>query len=157
MKIINEKGKLLDGASFTLYSDSNCTKEIKTLKTESGYLMFNNLKDRTTYYLKETDAPDGYRIPLDENGNVHVFKIYVEATPVKGVFDFYIDDVKYTSNQSNDSIYLEGDITNRIIVLTIINQTGKVLPETGSFLMFPLMIMGCGLMIFAYKKLKENK
>ena len=160
VKIIktNEKGKLLDGAEFTLYSDADCKNVVATKVSDSGILTFTKLKDRTTYYLKETKAPAGYRIPLDENGNIHVFKIYAEATPVKGIFDFYIDDVKYTvsTSDSNGAIYLDGTFGNQIINMKIINQTGKQLPETGSVLMFPILIIGCGMMIYAIKNLKKN-
>lgn len=77
----------LDGATFTLYDNEACTT-IHTLKTRDattgawstenavytteadGRIVFTGL-DEGTYYLKETEAPDGYTI------NENVFKVVI--------------------------------------------------------------------------------
>ena len=113
---VNDKGAVLEGAEFTLYSDSACNNVIETQVSDgNGNLKFLNLKPGTKYYMKETKAPEGYRIPVDIFGKVHVCEIYVESTPVNNVFDYYIDGVKYTVNDtdSNKDVYLTGTKSDR--------------------------------------------
>ena len=52
-------------AAFALYSDKALTEKIGTYETVDGVVTIPNLKVNTTYYLKETKAPDGY-YPMPE-------------------------------------------------------------------------------------------
>ena len=112
--------------------------------------------------MKETKAPQGYRIPIDIFGNIHVYEIYVEATPVNNVFDYYIDGVKYTVNDidSNKDVYLAGTKSEREVNMKVVNRIGMKLPKTGSGLMIPILIVAVGLMsysIFSNKnKIKDD-
>lgn len=64
LKKENEKGVALAGAEFTLYEDQACRKEIDRVLTDgNGIAMFENLEVKKKYYMKETKAPTGYRIP----------------------------------------------------------------------------------------------
>ena len=159
---VNDKGAVLEGAEFTLYSDSDCNNPIESqISDANGNLKFNNLIPGIRYYMKETDAPPGYKIPVDIFGNVHVYEIYVESTPVNNVFNYYIDGTKYTINDtnSNNDIYLAGTKNDREVNLKVVNTIGMKLPKTGSFLMIPLVMVGIGLMsysIFSSKKKKLN-
>ena len=158
---VNDDGKPLDGAEFTLYSDAACTSKIATQTTTSGKTVFKGLKDRTHYYLKETKAPQGYRIPVDANGKVHVYDIYVESTPEKGIFDYYVDGNKYTVNNTSGDIHLAGTAKNRVVSVKIVNAKGLKLPNTGSNETLFYIIGGVGLMgivLFMMRKgKKENK
>lgn len=158
---VNDKGAVLEGAEFTLYSDSTCNNAIETQVSDAnGNLKFNNLKPGTKYYMKETKAPQGYRIPIDIFGNIHVYEIYVEATPVNNVFDYYIDGVKYTVNDidSSKDIYLAGTKSEREVNMKVVNIIGMKLPKTGSFLMIPLVLTGIGLMSYSLiSSKKKNK
>ncbi len=52
-------------AEFELYGDKELTEKIGTYATVDGVVTIPNLKINTTYYLKETRAPDGY-YPMPE-------------------------------------------------------------------------------------------
>lgn len=161
---VNDKGAVLEGAEFTLYSDSDCNNAIETqLSDGNGNLKFKNLKPGTKYYMKETKVPEGYRIPVDILGRVHVYEIYVESTPVNNVFDYYIDGVKYTVNDTDSSkdIYLAGNKSDREVNIKVVNTIGMKLPKTGSWLMIPILLVGVALMSYSVfsnkKKIKEDK
>lgn len=62
---VNNKGEGVDGALFTLYGDSGCENKIgdavsTTVDGVKGKVIFNSKLREGTYYLKETQAPDGY-------------------------------------------------------------------------------------------------
>ena len=161
---VNDKGAVLEDAEFTLYSDSDCNNVIETQVSDgNGNLKFKNLKPGTKYYMKETKAPEGYRIPVDIWGRVHVYEIYVESTPVNNMFDYYIDGVKYTSNDTDSSkdVYLAGTKADREVNIKVVNIIGMKLPKTGSFLMIPILLVGAGLMSYSAfsnkKKVRDNK
>ena len=161
---VNDKGAVLEGAEFTLYSDSACNNAIETQVSDvNGNLEFKNLRPGTKYYIKETKAPEGYRIPVDIFGNTHVYEIYVESTPVNNVFDYYIDGVKYTVNDTDSSkdVYLAGTKTDREVNIKVVNIIGMKLPKTGSWLMIPILLAGIGLMSYSVfsnkKKMKVDK
>ncbi len=147
---VNDKGNFLPNTEFTLYSDRECRNELqKKLINENGELIFENLKVGVNYFFKETDAQPGYRIPVDENGNVHVYSLYVEAEPINNVFNFYVDGVKYTANATTGDIHLEGTKDDRVVSVKVVNQITMKLPATGSNLMIPIMIVGASLMLGA--------
>lgn len=163
---INDHDKLLDGAEFTLYEDKECTKPIDVQTTKNGQLEFKDLKDRTNYYFKETKAPKGYRIPFDPVTKApHVYRVYVESTPAQGKFNFWIDNVMYTVNNTNkdDAVHLEGTTADRVISIEIVNYVGVQLPATGSNMTLIILGIGLAMMTGAYffnkrkKKPKENK
>lgn len=81
----NEHGKVLKGAEFRLYSDEECKNVVDTqISDEKGLLTFKNLDVEKTYYFKETKAPQGYRIPVDENGRLmyipYMFQLHLRQT-----------------------------------------------------------------------------
>lgn len=160
MKLIkvNENDKKLSGAEFTLYSDKACTKVVDKLTTnDSGILEFQNLKDRTTYYFKETKAPQGYRIPVDKDGNVHVYELRAEATPAKNQFDFYVDGKKYTTASTNGNVHLEDQNGKKVVSITVVNYTTGQLPETGSNGTIVLIGVGVIAMILWFVLGKKKK
>ena len=144
---VNDKGRLLDGAEFTLYEDKNCTKVVsKAVSNANGELMFKDLKIGKTYYFKETKAPVGYRIPVDKNGKVHVYEVVTESKPASGSFIFTVDGVRYNQNSTIGNIHLEGTKSDRIISIKVVNAVTMQLPETGSSMMIPLMVLGIVMM-----------
>lgn len=155
---VNDKGNFLPNTEFTLYSDRECRNELqKKLINGNGELMFENLKVKTNYYFKETKAAPGFRIPVDANGNVHVYSLYVEAEPINNVFNFYVDGVKYTANAATGDIHLEGTKDNRVVSVKVVNAITMKLPATGSNLMIPIMIVGASLMLGALVWNRKNR
>ena len=154
----NEHGKVLKGAEFTLYSDKDCTKVVDTqVSDENGVLSFKDLKVETTYYFKETKAPKGYRIPVDENGNAYVHSVYVTATPQTNTFEFTVDGTKYDTSKTTGNVRLEGTKKDRVVAVDITNKTTQLLPETGSNGTIILLGLGCAIIAFAlYRSSKEK-
>lgn len=154
----NEHGKVLKGAEFTLYSDKDCTKVVDTqVSDENGVLSFKDLKVETTYYFKETKAPKGYRIPVDENGNAYVHSVYVKSVPQNNTFDFTVDNAMYNTSNTTGTVHLEGTKKDRVVAVSITNKTTQLLPETGSNGTIILLGLGCAIIAFAlYISSKEK-
>lgn len=154
----NEHGKVLKGAEFTLYSDKECTKVVDTQTSdENGDLSFKGLKVETTYYFKETKAPKGYRIPVDENGNAYVHSVYVKSVPQNNTFDFTVDNAMYNTSNTTGTVHLEGTKKDRVVAVSITNKTTQLLPETGSNGTIILLGLGCAIIAFAlYRSSKEK-
>ena len=154
----NEHGKVLKGAEFTLYSDKECTKVVDTQTSdENGVLSFKGLKVETTYYFKETKAPKGYRIPVDENGNAYVHSVYVKSVPQTNTFEFTVDGTKYDTSKTTGNVRLEGTKKDRVVAVDITNKTTQLLPETGSNGTIILVGLGCAIIAFAlYRSTKEK-
>lgn len=154
----NEHGKVLKGAEFTLYSDKDCTKVVDTqVSDENGVLSFKDLKVETTYYFKETKAPKGYRIPVDENGNAYVHSVYVKSVPQNNTFDFTVDNAMYNTSNTTGTVHLEGTKKDRVVAVSITNKTTQLLPETGSNGTIILVGLGCAIIAFAlYRSTKEK-
>lgn len=154
----NEHGKVLKGAEFTLYSDEKCEKVVDTQTSdEKGLLTFKNLDVEKTYYFKETKAPQGYRIPVDENGKAYVHSVYVKATPQNNAFDFTIDNVQYNTSKTSGNIRLEGTKNDRVVAVDITNKTTQLLPETGSNGTILLIGLGVAVIAFALYMSKKEK
>lgn len=70
-KVDDTSLEVLTGAEFTLYSDESCKTAIETSRTSGdGIYIIDNLNTGTTYYLKETQAPENYE--QDENAHTVV-------------------------------------------------------------------------------------
>lgn len=154
----NEHGKVLKGAEFRLYSDEECKNVVDTQTSDDkGLLTFKNLDVEKTYYFKETKAPQGYRIPVDENGKAYVHSVYVKATPQTNTFDFTIDNVQYNTSKTSGNIRLEGTKNDRVVAVDITNKTTQLLPETGSNGTILLIGLGVAVIAFALYKSKKDK
>lgn len=154
----NEHGKVLKGAEFRLYSDEGCKNVVDTQTSDDkGLLTFKNLDVEKTYYFKETKAPQGYRIPVDENGKAYVHSVYVKATPQTNTFDFTIDNVQYNTSKTSGNIRLEGTKNDRVVAVDITNKTTQLLPETGSNGTILLIGLGVAVIAFALYMSKKEK
>lgn len=154
----NEHGKVLKGAEFRLYSDEGCKNVVDTqISDDNGLLTFKDLDVEKTYYFKETKAPQGYRIPVDENGKAYVHSVYVSATPQTNTFDFTIDNVQYNTSKTSGNIRLEGTKNDRVVAVDITNKTTQLLPETGSNGTILLIGLGVAVIAFALYMSKKEK
>ena len=150
----NDKGKLLEGAEFTLYADQECKKELQKQVTDAkGTLAFSNLQVNTKYYLKETKAPKGYRIPVGADGAPIVYEIYTKSNPVTGAFEYYVNGTKHTETSGDFAI--TGTKQDREVNLKVVNIIGLQMPETGSTipLLLILIVVGCFVaVLYQYRK-----
>lgn len=154
----NEHGKVLKGAEFRLYSDADCKNVVDTQTSDDkGLLTFKNLDVEKTYYFEETKAPQGYRIPVDENGNAYVHSVYVKATPQTNTFEFTVDGIKYDTSKTSGNVRLEGSKKDRVVAVDITNKTTQLLPETGSNGTILLIGLGVAVIAFALYKSKKDK
>lgn len=136
----NENQTVLEGAEFTLYSDWECKQVVgKATSNENGILSFQDLMSGKKYYLVETKAPEGYRIPVSSTGEAIVYEVSATAIPSKDQFTLHVNGKDY-SNDSKGMFTVTGTKNNHVANMTIINTTGKKLPETGSSQMLILLM-----------------
>ena len=109
---------------------------------ERGNVDLCRLTVNTKYYLKETKAPQGYRIPVNVDGSSIVYEIYTKSNPENGTFEYYVNGKKYTSSSGDFAI--TGTKANRIVNLKVVNQIGLQLPDTGSHATLLLLVIGIG-------------
>lgn len=137
----NDKDFRLEGAEFTLYTDSKCMQEFaKGVSNANGDIELGNLIPGKEYYLKETKAPKGYRIPVNKDGSDIIWKIKASSYPTLGKFTFYVNDKAYTA--ADGAFSVTGTPADRIVNMTIINPIGAKLPNTGSNMMVIIVVMG---------------
>lgn len=158
LKIIKKTGKngFLQGAEFTLYTDSNTTQvakdhsgnELTGTTGENGKLVFNNIKAGTeetpiTYYLKEVKTKAGY-VLLKEPIQITLPYKYNEGDIVNGN--------KVTEN---------GVTWN--LTYTIINDKAFDLPASGNKGIFKFIVIGItavlvgGYLLTARKKSRKKR
>lgn len=135
---VSDADKPLEGAEFALYADKDLKKLIsKGVTDKDGTLRFEALTVGATYFLTETKAPTGYRMPLDEDGKPPVTEIKVTSDPEKDLFDLYIDGVK---RDFKDGYELTGTKAERCVDITVTNEHGAPLPDTGSSLTLTIIV-----------------
>lgn len=153
---VNNKDKVLEGAEFTLYEDKDCSVEVdRQVSDKDGNLAFRDVETGREYYLKETKAPAGYKLPINPDGSPVIYKIKVESDPIKNSFIVYVNDKAYDAN-SNGAITIGGTKKDREVNLTVVNTVSGKLPNTGSQNMLWILAIGSMLMITALKKKEKT-
>ncbi len=146
---VNDHEKVLEGAEFTLYTDKECKQELqKATSGKDGILRFQDLEVEKKYYLKETKAPDGYRIPVNSDGTDIVYEIYTKSDPQKDLFEYYVNGKKYTDTTGDFAI--TGTKAEREVNLKMVNPVGMKMPETGSPWTAGILLAGVGVIVAGY-------
>lgn len=168
-KVGNENAPL-SGAEFKLYSDADCTQEIKFVGSNGVYtkataeqedsavaalvtaadgtLKLQGLGDGT-YYLKETKAPGGYNLPQNPVTTI-VLTDDTGAPDGKsdGVLDAYDTNTQKGSTATGTTIAGSAEIKGKNLSMTLINTTtGFELPVTGG--MGTIMFTAVGVVLMA--------
>lgn len=185
----------LEDAKFRLYSDEDCTKEVYVKKATAGdgYTVINRDSvnngavpndaiemvsdadglfniiglDSQVYYLKETKAPDGYRLLKDP------IKIDIKATYTGETRNNYVkgDGATdkalrrleasahfkefYTGAYKEYDNNLVTDVESGTVNIKVVNKVGSKLPSTGSAM--TLILVGTGTAIMGTVLIKNRK
>ncbi|MGM9948211.1 SpaA isopeptide-forming pilin-related protein [Floccifex sp.] len=188
LKVDNEN-TTLEGAKFRLYLDEECTQEVMVKESESGYIVMNSNHcdvqqavemisndegvfnilglDQGTYYLKETQAPDGYRQLKDavkititpefcENRNEYqqgqgASENVLMRLSANGFIRQFISGAYDEMDEP-----LQTNVENGSVQLSIVNQKGTKLPVTGSNITLLLVASGSALMLVSFLKKKHE-
>ncbi len=183
----NNYGMNLEGATFRLYQDKDCKQEIYVKKVADRYHvmhpdtwegekpkqaveMVSNLNgefhvyglDSGIYYLKEIQAPTGYR-PLLDPVEIEIQATFPEErnqyVKGEGAGDKVLNlaasaHIKMFKNgvETEEDIALDTDSEAGTMNLQIINDVGKKLPITGSYAMPILGVLGICLVGVAWRR-----
>lgn len=144
---VNEKGTTLEDAEFTIYEDKECKHELDKIVTDkTGIATTNPLAVEKLYYIKETKAPQGYRIPQDAQGKDYVYEIYTKINDQKQ-YEYYVNGQVHTENSGDFAI--EGTANERIVNLKVENQTTLQMPNTGTHTTLLIVLLGVSCMTVA--------
>lgn len=133
-KRAGDTGEVLPGASFSLYSDPSCSGEpvAESIDYGDGTYYFGDLPFSSTYYLKETRAPEFYD-PLET--------VYTVSVSSNGVVTI------------SPSLPFEN---GRYIITNNLKQ-GASLPSTGGSGTWPIYMAGLILLLFSLGALIQKK
>ena len=89
----------LEGAVYGVYSDSSCTTQVATLTTDSTGATGTVELDAGTYYVKEVEAPTGYKL----DSTVYEFTVTSNETTEVAVTDVPLADTTFLCIHKVDS------------------------------------------------------
>lgn len=153
-----EDGTPLPGAVFQLYSDKDCTQEVKLYKVGNIYFPIKDATDKEKDAVQMISGQDGQFNVKGLDAGTYYLK---EITPPDGYSACKVIPVTIKADHSrNNQVNLEGsNLTNDIVN---IKAGGITLPSTGGIGTTLFYVVGGGLMVAAIvllvtKKRMENK
>ena len=125
--------------------------------------------DQGTYWLKETKAPDGYRVVKKTLSRSKIIPTYTDDRnnyiKGQGATAETLKELQATAHiksfydgatEEND-LQLETDPEQGNANLTVVNKVGSKLPVTGTPAMAILLVTGAGLMAVAVTKARKKE
>lgn len=151
-----EDGTPLPGAVFQLYSDKDCTQEVKLYKVVNIYFPIKDATDKAKDAVQMISGQDGQFNVKGLDAGTYYLK---ETTPPAGYSACANKEIVISATHDVNHVSLSGNLST-----TIINKKdgGITLPSTGGIGTTLFYVVGGGLMVAAIvllvtKKRMENK
>lgn len=153
-----EEKQALSGAVFELYGDPDMSIPIEAALTtaSNGQLTFDRL-DEGTYYLKETQSPEGYTLLADPI-KVEIIADKDNDGHATGEFTLKINDQEVSTTEGTYVSHKESSTGTAVVAVE--NHKGFSLPSTGGSGIALFLIIGAAgiitLSVVITKKTKKN-
>lgn len=155
------KYAIVDDGKVTGWTESEATGTV--LKSDEYGLFTVTGLDDNTYYLKETKAPDGYNTLKDP------IEFVIRATTVNNQGWNGNASEAFTKLEiglkNNESIieYKDGTTNDGSVSMTVKNNKGSILPETGGigttifYIVGVVLVLGAGVLLVTKKRMNADK
>lgn len=140
---------------------------VEMVSAKDGTFVIYGL-DQGTYYLKETEAPDGYRALLDPI-EIRVIPTFTEErdgyVKGEGATDTTLQKLEATAKMKTfysgllnaESQSLETEVEDGSINLNVVNKVGMKLPVTGTSTLLIIFAAGSGMMVYSVLSKKKKR
>ncbi len=140
---------------------------VEMVSAKDGTFVIYGL-DQGTYYLKETEAPDGYRALLDPI-EISVIPTFTEErdgyVKGEGATDTTLQKLEATAKMKTfysgllnaESQSLETEVEDGSINLNVVNKVGMKLPVTGTSTLLIIFAAGSGMMVYSVLSKKKKR